>query len=368
MLKPRCLTVGVALLLVAPSVAGVVGVHAEDEAWRQEWERTVASAENEGEVTIYGQSRHPVSAAIKAFEKSYPRIKLNFVGGPGSELGARVMAEKRAGKHLVDIAVGGSATAVQIYQKAGLLASLPPAFILPEVRDESVWWSKKHLFSDPQSRQVFIMQGDATTRMGAYHTERVKAGEIKSWWDLLDDKWRGKIVMTSPKAVGNIQSWLFLYVSPDLGPKFITKLVSEADVAFSSNERQMMDWLATGRYPVHLLAKPDHVEKAQAQGLPVKLLFSEKEAGSISSGSGHLSIFKDAPHPNAAKVYVNWMLSKQGQLSWQEITNNNSLRMDIAKSMVNPNEVPRDDRPYLISSQHQDAMKPLRQLMKELMP
>lgn len=368
MLQPRCPTILVALLLVAASGASAVSVHAEDETWRQEWERTLASAQNEGEVTIYGQSRHPVSAAIQAFAKVYPKIQLNFVGGPGSELGARVMAEKRADKHLVDIAVGGSATAVQIYQKAGLLAPLPPAFILPEVRDESVWWSKKHLYSDLESRQVFIMQGNATTRMGAYHTGRVKAGEIRSWWDLLDPRWRGKIVMTSPKAVGNIQSWLFLYVSPELGPKFITKLVSEADVAFSSSERQMMDWLATGKYPVHLLAKPDNVEKAQAQGLPVELLFSEKEAGSISSGSGHLSIFKDAPHPNAAKLYVNWILSRQGQLSWQEITDDNSLRMDIPKTMVNPSEVPREGKHYLISSQHQDAMKPLRRLMKELMP
>lgn len=354
-------------MFLAWIAAGPVSA-AQEGAWQQDWERTVASAENEGEVTIYGQSRHPVSAAIQAFTKVYPKIKLNFVGGPGSELGARVMAEKRAGKHLVDIAVGGSATAVQIYQKAGLLAPLPPAFILPEVRDENAWWGKKHPYSDPETQQVFIMQGDATTRMGALHTERVKAGEIKSWWDLLDAKWRGKIVMTSPKAVGNIQSWLFLYVSPELGPKFITKLVSEAEITFSSNERQMMDWLATGKYPVHLLAKPDHVEKAQAQGLPVELLFSEKEAGSISSGSGHLSVFKGAPHPNAAKVYINWMLSKRGQLSWQEITSNNSLRIDIPKSMVNPREVPREDRQYLVSSQHQEAMKPLRQLMKELMP
>jgi iron(III) transport system substrate-binding protein len=341
---------------------------AQEITWEQEWDRTLAAAKHEGEVTVYGQSRHPVSAAIRAFEKFYPKIKLNFVGGPGSELGSRVMAEKRAGKHLVDIAVGGSATAVQIYHKADLLAPLSPAFILPEVRDERAWWSKKHLYSDPETGEVFIMQGDATTRMGAYNTELVKAGEITSWWDLLNHKWRGKIVMTSPKAVGNIQSWLFLYVSPELGPKFITQLVTEADVAFSSSERQMMDWLATGKYPVHLMAKPDDVEKAQAQGLPVELLFSEKEAGSISSGSGHLSIFKEPPHPNAAKVYVNWMLSKQGQLSWQETTNDNSLRMDIPKTMLNSNEVPREGKPYLISSQHQEAVKPLRQLIKKLMP
>jgi iron(III) transport system substrate-binding protein len=341
---------------------------AGEASWQPEWEKTLSAAEKEGMVTIYGQVRHPVSAAIQAFTKFYPKITLNFIGGPGGELGHRIMAEKRAGKHLVDIAIGGSGTQVEIYYKAGLLEPLRAAFILPEVRDETAWWGKKHLYADPDRQHVFIMEGSVTTRMGAYNSELVKAGEIKSWWDLLDPKWKGKIVMTSPKVSGNIQSWVFIYVSPDLGPKFLSKLLREMEVAFSASERQMMDWLATGKYPIHLMAKPDNVQKAKEQALPVELLYSEKEAGSLSSGSGHISFFKDAPHPNAAKVYVNWILSKEGQLMWQKIAGDNSLRMDIPKTMVNEREVPRAGKQYIISSQHLDAVKPVRKLINELLP
>jgi len=354
--------------LFATLVLASTFAKAEGPSWQAEWEKTLSAAETEGTVTVYGQARHPVSAAIQAFTKFHPKIKLNFIGAPGSELGQRIMAEKRAGKHLVDIAIGGSGTQVQVYHKAGLLEPLRATFILPEVRDETAWWGKKHHYADPERRHVFIMEGSVTTRMGAYNSELVKVGEIKSWWDLLDPKWKSKIVMTSPKVSGNIQSWVFIYVSPDLGPKFLSKLLGEMDVAFSASERQMMDWLATGRYPIHLMAKPDNVQKAKEQALPVELLFSEKEAGSLSSGSGHISFFKDAPHPNAAKVYVNWMLSKEGQLMWQKIAGDNSLRMDIPKSMVNESELPREGKQYIITSQHLDAVKPVRELINRLLP
>lgn len=354
--------------LFAALVLASTFAKAEEPSWQTEWEKTLSAAEKEGMITVYGQARHPVSAAIEAFTKSYPKIKLNFISGPGSELGHRVMAEKRAGKHLIDIAIGGSGTQVRVYHKAGLLEPLSAAFILPEVKDQTAWWGKKHLYADPDRRHVFIMEGEATTRMGAYNTELVKVGEIKSWWDLLDPKWKGKIVMTSPKVSGNIQSWVFIYVSPELGPKFLRKLLSETDVTFSASERQMMDWLATGRYPVHLMAKPDNVQQAKEQSLPVEQLFSEKEVGSLSSGSGHISFFKDAPHPNAAKVYINWILSREGQLTWQKITGRNSLRVDIPKTMVNEREVPRQGREYVISSQHLDAVKPLRKLINEVLP
>lgn len=354
--------------LFAAFVLASTFAKAEEPSWQTEWEKTLSAAEREGMITVYGQARHPVSAAIQAFTQYYPKIKLNFIGGPGSELGHRVMAEKRADKHLVDVAIGGSGTHVRVYYKANLLEPLSSAFIMPEVKDGSAWWGKKHLYADTERRYVFLFQGNVSSRMGAYNTDLVKPGEIKSWWDLVHPKWKGKIVMTSPKVSGNIQSWVFLHVSPELGPKFLRRLLGDMEVTFSASERQMMDWLATGRYPIHLMAKEDNVQKAKEQGLPVEELFSQKEGGDISSGSGHISFFKNAPHPNAARVYINWILSREGQLTWQRITAENSLRMDIPKHMVDPREVPKEGVNYIISSQHLDAVKPLRKLINELLP
>jgi ABC-type Fe3+ transport system substrate-binding protein len=338
--------------------------------WKQDWEKTVAAAEKEGEVSIYGQPRAGVGKAILAFKDAYPKIKINFVGGSGSDLAKKIMAEKRADKHLVDLSIGGGGTMVLVYHKAGLLQPIPPQLILPEVVDQTKWWSKKHLYSDPEGQHVFMAQGDAGSGIGAINTNLIKPGEIDSWWDLLEPKYRGKILMTDPDSAGNIGNWRFIYYSPDLGAKFIRRLLTETQVTFGANEHQMMDWVGAGKYSMHVLAKLENTELARKQGLPVRQIFSDKEGDTISTGSGHIITFKNAPHPNATKVYLNWFLSRDGQLVWQKLTGRNSFRTDISKDMIlyKDEQVPKEGAKYLLSSlpQYED-IKPLRKLVDEVL-
>ena len=338
--------------------------------WKQDWERTVAAAEKEGEVTVYGQPRSGVGKAITAFKDAYPKIKLNFVGSPGTELASKIMAEQRAGKHLVDLAIHGGGTMVLVYHKAGLLQPIPPLLILPEVTDQTKWWSKKHFYADPEGQHVFMAQGDGGTGIAAINTNFIKPNEIQSWWELLAPKYKGKIIMTDPDSAGNIGSWRFVYYSPDLGPKFITRLLTETQVTFGVNEHQMMDWLAAGKYHMHVMAKPENTANGRKQGLPVMQIFSEKEGDTISSGSGHIVAFKNAPHPNATKVYLNWFLSRDGQSVWQKLTGRNSFRTDIPKDMIAyPDEqIPKEGGKYLLSSlpQYEDV-RPLRKLIKDIL-
>lgn len=338
--------------------------------WKQDWEKTVAAAEKEGEISIYGQSRAGVGKALLAFKDTYPKIKINFVGGSGSDLAKKIMAEKRAGKHLVDLSVGGGGTMVLVYHKAGHLQPMPPLLILPEVVEQTRWWSKKHLYSDPEGQHVFMAQGDAGSGIGAINTNFIKRGEIQSWWDLLVPKYKAKIVMTDPDSAGNIGNWRFLYYSTDLGPKFIRRLLTETQVTFAENEHQMMDWVGSGKYHMHVLAKFENTQNARKQGLPVMQIFSEKEGDTISTGSGHIAVFKNAPHPNATKVYLNWFLSREGQLIWQKLTGRNSFRTDIPKDMIpyKEEQVPKEGGTYLLSSlpQYEDV-KPLRKLIHEVL-
>lgn len=360
-------------LAIIAVVLGFIGLSAPGAAradWKQDWDKTVAAAEKEGEVTIYGQSRAGVGKAILAFKDAYPKIKINFVGGSGSDLSKKIMAEKRADKHLVDISVGGAGTMVLVYYKAGLLMAIPPQLMLPEVTDPSKWWGKKHLYSDPEGQYVFMAQGDAGSGIGAINTNYIKPDEFDSWWDLLSPKYKGKILMTDPDSAGNIGNWRFVYYSPDLGPKFVTRLLTEQRVIFAKNEHQMMDWLGAGKYTVQVMAKLENTENARKQGLPVRQVFSEKEGDTISSGSGNIITFKNAPHPNATKVYLNWFLSRDGQLAWQKLTGRNSLRTDIPKEMIpyKEEQVPREGGKYLLSSlpQYEDV-KPLQKLVDEVL-
>lgn len=343
---------------------------AETKNWQAEWEKSVAAAEKEGEVTLYGAYRRGVREAVLEFSKAYPKIKLNHVAGSGSELAKKVMAEKRANKHFVDIAVGGSGTMVLVYFKAGLLEPMQSTFILPEVKDPDHWWGKKHHYADPEGAFVLMAQGDVNTRIGALNTKLVKPGEIQSRWELLNPRWKGKIIVTDPKSRGNIGNWRYLYYNPELGPNFIRKLLGETDVTFSTNERQMMDWLASGKYAIYVMAKDEDVFYAMKQGLPVDFVESQKEMAELSTGSGHISFFKNAPHPHAARVYVNWFLSREGQIAWQQYTGGNSLRVDIPKDMLPKGQAqaPKGGKSYLMTSdpKYMD-LKPLRKLVDEVL-
>ena len=131
----------------------------------------------------------------------------------------------------------------------------------------------------------------------------------------------------------------------------------------------MMDWIGAGKYYIHVMAKFENTENARKQGLPVKQIFSDKEGDTISSGSGNIITFKNAPHPNATRVYLNWFLSRDGQLAWQKLTGRNSFRTDIPKDMIQfkDEQVPNEGGKYLLSSlpQYEDV-KPLQKLVDDV--
>jgi iron(III) transport system substrate-binding protein len=368
--KARWSTIWLALAfwLLALSASNAFAQAKRD--WRAEWEETLAAAEKEGEVTLYGAYRSGVREAVAEFSKVFPKIKFNHVAGSGSELANKLMAEKRANKHLVDVAVGGSGTMVLVYFKSGLLEPMQPAFILPEVKDPSSLWGKKHHYADSDGAFVLMAQGDVNRRIGGYNTKLVKPQEIQSWWDVLNASWRGKVVMTDPRSRGNIGNWRYIYYNPELGAAYIRRLLSETEVTFSTNERQMMDWLASGRHAIYVMAKDEDLFLAMKQRLPVDFLESQRETPELGTGSGHIALFKNAPHPNAAKVYVNWFLSKEGQMAWQKYTGGNSFRTDIPKEAL-PNgraQAPKEGQKHIFTSHPQyEDMTPLRHLIDELL-
>lgn len=132
------------------------------------------------------------------------------------------------------------------------------------------------------------------------------------------------------------------YYNPMLGPKFIRKLFGEMDIRLFRDGAQGVNWLATGKTPICFFCTSSEIARAKKQGLPIALFPVLREGAGFTSAVGNLSVGNRAPHPNAAKVFVNWLLSREGQLTVQresvkhEIRSANSLRIDIPKDMVPP--------------------------------
>ena len=131
-------------------------------AWRVEWEKLVAAAEKEGAVSLYVFENGPLTEdTTHAFERAYPKIKVNQLRGRGNDLGPRIIAERRAAKYLVDLFAGGKGTAYTTLYMGKVLEPIKPLLILPEVLDESKWWRRELKFVDPENKFIFAYIGNA---------------------------------------------------------------------------------------------------------------------------------------------------------------------------------------------------------------
>ena len=163
----------------------------------------------------------------------------------------------------------------------------------------------------------------------------------------------------------------FFYYHPDLGPEFIKKLFGTMDMTFSKEFRQMTDWLGQGKFALCMGCKDG--DRAKHQGLPVDGFDTSlwKEGGSFSSGGGSLSLVNKAPHPNAAKVFINWLLSRKGQIAMQKLSDPddppNSRRIDIPKDDVPPENRIVEGRKYLdVGKPEWQDMAQIFQLVREV--
>ena len=303
-------------------------------AWEGEWERTVKAAEQEGQVVVYKIAN---DSEWHAFQKRFPKIKVVLIPGNAAQILQRLMTERRAGKFLADVVRLGGGTTTSLY-KAKALDPISSAFILPEVSDPSKWFEGKHQYNDAESQYIFIYAAFPLRLLG-YNTKVVDPRTITSFWDLLDPKWRGKTTLKDPKDPGGGSPLLFLYHNPQLGPEYIKKLLTVGGLTLvrDPRERLQTDWLASGKFPISITSKADGVDEAKKQGLPVDVFDAHalKEGAALEAGGTMISLVNRAPHPNAAKVLINWFLSREGQMAIQKTgpgdAGQNSLREDISK-------------------------------------
>jgi iron(III) transport system substrate-binding protein len=333
--------------------------------WKADWAASLNAAEQEARLVIYGpRGHHQQTLYTDVFRKTFPKIRVNYTGGRMSEIISRIMAEQRAGVRQLDLVLGGTDILLSTLKDGGLLQSVRQLLILPEVLDTSGWFQKKLWFADTENQ--YIPMWRAMPYLSAcVNTNLVKPGEIKSYWDLLNPKWKGKI-SSQDLSIGSARNQMYaVYVRQDLGEKYLRRLFGEMDITFSRNLTQLGDWLAAGKFAIGL-GGVDCVE-LDGKGLPVKPVFLEG-LGAVGAGTDPAALLKTAPHPNAAKVFLNWILTPEGQTAFQEMTKENSLRIDIPKDGLHPAYVLDPKREYLFTGleEHKDKINAFRPWLESL--
>ncbi len=338
---------GVLLLFWLVAVHVLTGAAKAQASWEAEWKRTVEAAKKEGQVTIYTSSRqNHLLLDSGAFQKKYPEIKLIIAFGNPLH---RILTERRVEKYLADVVFTGPSTLWRLYQ-AKVLDPISDTFILPEVVDESKWWGGKHTYIDKERKYIFAAVGNVDLGAIFYNTKLINPKDFTSFWDFLRPEWKGKMAARDIRSPGpgGVTTRMFYYI-PELGPKFIRRLFGEMDVTLFRDQRQGIDWLATGKYPICIFCNNTRIQISKAQGLPVEGFGLMKEgAGMIVSG-GAISLPNRPRHPNAAKVFINWVLSREGQIAQQSVGggSTNSRRIDIPKDIVMPQRRPQKGVRYM---------------------
>jgi iron(III) transport system substrate-binding protein len=318
----------------------VTTASAQQKGWEKEWSETLAAAKKEGRVAVAG-SPDPVmrDGIIPKFTSRYG-IQVEFIGGRASQYTAKVKTERAAGIYSVDIFLTGpDTTALTLYGEK-LIDPLRPLMILPEVVDPSKWKTGKLWFIDPEEQfvlRVFRSVGNLLH----YNADYVKAEELRSYKDLLNPKWRGKISTEDPMVSGSgANTAAMTYV--DLGAEFVKRLYIDQKLVFSRERRQFTDWLARGTYPICLNCREDDMRPLRQEGFKLAEVFEMSDVSSRVNGSPWLlSLANKAPHPNAARVFANWIASKEGLETYSRGYGSATLRTDVDESFLERATIPR---------------------------
>jgi len=299
------------------------------------WDGLVRAASGEGALVLYGPPaiNGMYDALVTRFQKAYPAIKVTGTYGFGGELGARITAERAAGRYIPDVIVIGTSLILLTLKPAGALVPLEPYILLPEILNRNAWFQNQLWWTDAARPLTNYMFEGEMIPVAYVNTSIVKLAEFTSYWDLTNPKWKGKIVSNDIRAngPGGVPA-RFIYNNPGLGRPWFERFFG-LDVRLSRDQRQIVDWLVQGQYAIATFIDTDTAQIAIDQGLPIAPvpIAQFKEGGAVGPDAGSVAALNNAPHPNAAKLYVNWLLSRDGQIAWQEETKTPSLRIDIPK-------------------------------------
>lgn len=350
---PTATPVPTATPTAAPDVpAGPTATPTPDAAalFQAEWDALIAAAQAEGQLTIAagGAPSREYRGVVQQFQDTFG-ITTVMSTGSGSDTVNRVLAERQAGQFLVDIGLISIITSDTRLIPGDVIEPLGPFLIHPEVTDQSLWYGGRHWYGDRGEERVFIYSaGVDTTHSIFYNTNLLseeEVGAITSIADLLDDRWKGKYAALIPDASAGLAAMQGAWIDEDFGPEFVRKYLLDMDVTFTNERRILVDWIAMGAYP--LLAFTGGVGRdlraLEGFGAPVKEVFIPRDNPGLSAGgSGNpIEVFKRAPHPNGAKLFINWWLSREGQTYIHENVENlerQSLRTDIPIGNVREDE------------------------------
>lgn len=298
-------------------------------AWEVEWEKTTTAAKKESRVIIHTVGGGEVRIAFTKIAK-LQGIEAEVISMRTAELLPKVFAERRVGLYLNDIYIGGGQTMLNSAKPQGIMESIDTSLILPDVTDpaliKKVWYRGELPWCD-RDRTVFLLSLQPGLAISV-NTNLVKPDEVKSWRDVLDPKWKGKFAFNDPTIGGYPQMAVQTAVHL-IGEDYVKELVQARPIIIR-DQRQLVEWLAFGKLAIAMPTPIDIVTEFLRAGAPIRPVIPQEGTWLGAGNAGNMLLFKNAAHPNAAKVFINLITSKEGQDILAPAGGFNSTREDVS--------------------------------------
>lgn len=290
-----------------------------------DWEAIVEAAKREGKVVA---SIPPSAELRKGMELAFTRrydIAVEFVPARGTNIVRRIADEVKAGVRYFDLHIGGTESVISGLLPENVLDPVEPYFVLPEVKDLKQWWGG-HIWVDNARRFIYAFVAYQTVSLWSNPNE-YKPAEFRSFDDLLHPKLLGRIGISDPRVPGSGSSmWShMLYVK---GEEYLKRLVAQK-LFITRDLRLLAENLARGKLAVTSGIGYSEFLPFIRANLPLAPLPVPREGLYATGGYGHLTILKNAPHPNATKVFVNWLLGRDGQEIFSRAMGVGTRRLDV---------------------------------------
>jgi iron(III) transport system substrate-binding protein len=311
-------------ILVLPPASSAKGA-----AWQVDWDNTLAAAKKEGKVVVVGPAVASHREAILGFQQTFPDLRLEYVGMTPAERNPRISRERQSGLYTFDVIVSGTGPTIFTDEiPGGWYEPLKAGLILPEVLDDKKWQGGFDAgFMDKGKKYAYAFTLNLFASLYV-NQDFVPEAELQKTEDLLHPRWKGKIAWNDPRTRGP-GSFIFAHLRAIMGDSSLRTLIVDQESVITQDGRQLAEWVVRGRYPIGIGVDPSNLATFRKEGLGLNVKPFALPVEVVTPSFGGVQLMNRAPHPNAAKVFLNWLLGQPAQHLWAKLGAVNSRRLDV---------------------------------------
>jgi ABC-type Fe3+ transport system substrate-binding protein len=288
-----------------------------------EWAAVQEAAKSE-KLVINTKPGDGANFLIKEFKRAFPDIDVEHTTAYPSRFGPRIISEQQSGKFLWDVMANFAGNMTNVMAPAGTFQDLKPFLILPEVTDDDNWYLGFDVYGNDVSNLDHVFYFAMDLRGGFYVNRDLEPTGLTDVEELLDPKWKGKILIHDPASNGGGTAAIASLLRFK-GEDFVTRLLRDQEPIIIEDPRTTAEWMVTGRVPIGIGVYDNFLDEFNTEGVGLSI---ERRLGWGHISPDGFAVYNNAPHPNATKVFVNWFLGDDGQRIWAS-SMANSRRMGM---------------------------------------